>query len=126
MAAIGVLLDTCVLIDVLRGAEDAHRFLNFLRAVPAISAVSVAELFAGVKDRREENAVEAILAVSRVVAVNAAIARAAGQHLRHYAASHGLDVIDAIIAATAEQTGARLATLNLRHFPMFPRLKRAY
>ena len=34
--------------------------------------------------------------------------------------------MDAIIAATAEHHGLRLATLNVKHFPMFPKLKRAY
>ncbi len=40
--------------------------------------------------------------------------------------SHGLDDIDALIAATAEHHGLRLATLNVKHFPMFPKLRRAY
>jgi predicted nucleic acid-binding protein len=45
---------------------------------------------------------------------------------RVFAPSHGLDDVDAIIAATAEHHGLRLATLNVKHFPMFPKLKRAY
>jgi len=32
----------------------------------------------------------------------------------------------AYIAATAEHHGLKLATLNVKHFPMFPKLKRAY
>ena len=40
--------------------------------------------------------------------------------------SHGIDIPDAIIAATAEHHGLRLATLNTKHFPMFPKIKRAY
>jgi predicted nucleic acid-binding protein len=31
-----------------------------------------------------------------------------------------------VIAATAEQLGLPLATLNVRHFPMFPELEPAY
>lgn len=46
--------------------------------------------------------------------------------MRHFAPSHGLDDLDAIIAATAEHHGLELATLNTKHFPMFRRLKRAY
>ena len=45
---------------------------------------------------------------------------------RHFQASHGLDVSDALIAATAEQHGLALATLNIKHFPMFKGLKRPY
>jgi predicted nucleic acid-binding protein len=40
--------------------------------------------------------------------------------------SHGIDIPDAIIAATAEHHGLKLATLNVRHFPMFRKLKPAY
>jgi predicted nucleic acid-binding protein len=54
------------------------------------------------------------------------IAKRAGVFVRHSHASHGTSPIDAIIAATAEHHGLRLATLNVKHFPMLPKLKRAY
>jgi predicted nucleic acid-binding protein len=44
--------------------------------------------------------------------------------MRHFAMSHGIDIPDAIMAATAEHRGLRLATLNVKHFPMSPKLKR--
>ena len=55
-----------------------------------------------------------------------AIAARAGVFVRLYGGSHSIDDPDAIIAATAEHHGLRLATLNVKHFPMFPKLKRAY
>jgi predicted nucleic acid-binding protein len=58
--------------------------------------------------------------------VIAEIAKRAGSHLRHFASSYAIDIPDAIIAATAEHHGLRLATLNVKHFPMFPRLKPVY
>jgi predicted nucleic acid-binding protein len=39
---------------------------------------------------------------------------------------HGIDGADLAIAATAILTGAELLTLNVRHFPMFPTLRRPY
>lgn len=54
------------------------------------------------------------------------IADRGGVLLRHFQASHGLDVSDALIAATAAQHGLELATLNIKHFPMFKGLKRPY
>jgi predicted nucleic acid-binding protein len=54
------------------------------------------------------------------------IADRAGAFGQRFGGSHGLSPIDAIVAAAAEFLSADLATLNLRHFPMFPGLKRPY
>ena len=55
------------------------------------------------------------------------IAVRAGELLRTYRRSHiGIDIVDYVIAATAESTGADLMTLNVKHFPMFRRLRPAF
>lgn len=47
-----------------------------------------------------------------------------GELMRTYRRSHvGVGTADYLIAATAEVHGAELATLNVRHFPMFPDLR---
>ena len=43
-----------------------------------------------------------------------------------FSSSYAVGLAEAVIAATAEHYGLPLATLNVRHFPMFPRLKPAY
>ncbi len=121
-----VLLDTCVVIDLLRGDAGARAFQAGLGQRPMLSAMTVLELYAGVGSRREETEIEALIAASDVIRIDTTIARRAGQYRRHFGRSHGTDVADAVIAASAEETGARLATVNVRHFPMFTRLKRAY
>jgi predicted nucleic acid-binding protein len=45
---------------------------------------------------------------------------------QRYGPSHGIGVVDAIIAAAAETLSATVATRNVRHFPMFPGLARPY
>jgi len=42
--------------------------------------------------------------------------------LDQHAASHGLRVVDALIAATAIESDALLATANLKHYRVIPRL----
>jgi hypothetical protein len=37
---------------------------------------------------------------------------------RKWHPSHGIDVNDAILAATIEITGGKLYTLNVKHYPM--------
>jgi predicted nucleic acid-binding protein len=47
--------------------------------------------------------------------------------LRAYRRSHpGIGLVDFAVAATAEQHGARLATLNVKHFPMIKGLTAPY
>lgn len=52
------------------------------------------------------------------------VAERAAELLRRCKASHGMDTVDAVIAATAQVHGLELVTLNLKHFPMFPGLAR--
>jgi len=121
-----MLFDTTVLIDYLRGHEAARRLLEASGGKPNASVVSALELYAGLRGRRDEQQAEQLLAQAILHPVTEDIAKRAGVFVRHYHASHGVSPMDAIIAATAEHHGLRLATLNVKHFPMFPKLKRAY
>jgi hypothetical protein len=121
-----LLFDTNILIDYLRGRQEAQDLLGAQAERPHVSVGSVLELYAGFRSRREEQSGERLLSNAKVLPVTHDIAKRAGVFSRLYEPSHGLDDIDALIAATAEHHGLRLATLNVKHFPMFPKLKRAY
>ena len=121
-----VLLDTCIIFDYLRKSSEAARFFESQRQLPGVSVVSVAELFAGARSQREEGQIGRLLATSKLFSVIPEIARRAGTFLRLYRQSHSIDIPDALIAATAEHHRLELATVNIKHFPMFPKLKRAY
>lgn len=116
-----ILVDTDVLIAHLRGVAPAHDWLHEARAGQplAVSAVTVAELTGGMRssERRE---VARLLSAFRVEPVTEVIARGAGAFMRQFRASHsGIGIADYLVAATAEHRGMALATLNVRHFPMF-------
>ena len=121
-----MLLDTCILVDVVRGRDAAQTFLRDLAAPPAISVLTVTELLFGARGARETATLEALFAVSDVLPVDDEIARLGATYLKRFKASHGTDVVDALIAATATRHDRTLATLNLKHFPMFPNLGRPY
>jgi predicted nucleic acid-binding protein len=121
-----LLFDTNVLVEYLRDRPDAQQFLEAQNERPCISVGSVLELYADFRNRREEQNAERLLSEAKILPVTYDIAKRAGVWSRLFAPSHGLDDIDALIAATAEHHGLRLATLNVRHFPMFPKLRRAY
>lgn len=121
-----VLIETNIIIDFLRQRGPAVAYITALTDRPSVSAVTVAELYAGARTRREEAHIERLLDGSNVLPVTLDIARTAGQHMKHFGASHGLDDFDALIAATAEHHGLPLATLNVKHFPMLKGLKAAW
>ena len=115
-----LLLDTNILIDFLRRHSHAIAFVDSLATRPAISVITVSELFAGVREGRERDELERFFSRSVVLDVDEQIAMRAGVLLRLYRKSHGVGLADALIAATAEAESARLATLNVKHFPMLP------
>lgn len=113
-----VLLDTSVIIDVLRGLPAALRYTASLEEVPACSEVTRVEVLRGVRSG-ERSSTERLFRSLRWAGVDEAIARRAGEMGRAYRRSHtGVSTPDLIIAATAEELGLELATLNVKHFPM--------
>jgi predicted nucleic acid-binding protein len=119
-------LDTTVLIEHLRGVPAARDYLRSLPAVPTCSEVTRTEVLQGLRSA-ERPAAEALFAVLRWTDVDERVARRAGELGRRYRRSHpGLSPGDLLIAATALELGQPLATLNVRHFPMLPRLRPPY
>lgn len=122
-----VLLDSCVVIDVLRANERAVAFVAALPAKPFVSPMALLELHAGFRSHREEREGERVFGCFQISRYDdLELWRRAGQHMKHFGLSHGLDEMDALIAATAEHHGLELATLTVKHFPMFKKLKAAY
>ena len=123
-----ILVDTDVLIAHLRGLPEARGWLAQAReAGPlAISAVTVAELTGGMRSG-ERTAVWGLLARLTTEPVTDLVARRAGELMRTYRRSHqSIGTADYLIAATADISGYELATLNVRHFPMFEGLRPAF
>lgn len=114
------------MIDLLRGKAAALDFVSSLENVPALSAVTVTELVAGCRNVKERREIDRLLSHYVVHDINRDVAGLAGDYVRQYGPSHGTDPIDALIAATAKAITLPLATLNVKHFPMFAGLTRPY
>ena len=113
-----ILLDTDVLIDVLRGREGTRAVVQALvaGAIPCCSVISVAELFAGMRPE-EQTATESLLEGLVIFPITRGIAELAGEFKRR-ARSRRLELADCLIAATALVEGASLATGNVKDYPM--------
>lgn len=119
------LADTSVLVDYLRGVDPARQLLRgaFERGeVVSASSLTRIELSIGMR-RRERSRTDALVAALRWVPVDAAVIAAADALARRYGSSHsGIDAVDYCVAASARIHDLELWTLNIRHFPMFPKL----
>ena len=122
----GILLDTDVAIDYLRGVPVAVDFVQRHEQEIALSAVTVAELFAGVRAGQETTDLEEFIRLFPVIPVDLDIAKSAGLHRRDFGPSHGTGLADGMLAATADRHTLGLKTLNTRHYPMFPGLRSPY
>jgi predicted nucleic acid-binding protein len=115
-----LLLDTTVLIDVLRGRAAAER-LRGLRGEgppPYLCAINVEEIWRGVR-RGEEEAVGLLVEALRIAPLGREEGERAGRWRAEFAArGRTLAQADCLIAAAAVGIGARLATGNPRDFPM--------
>jgi predicted nucleic acid-binding protein len=121
-----VVLDSSVLIDVLRGSHAASEFVAGLGDPPSCSEVSRIEIVQGLRSSKRRPAAR-LFSLIVWVPVDKSVARRAGELGRQWRQSHpGIDLADLAIAATAEEIGAPLATRNLKHFPMFEGLRAPY
>lgn len=120
-----MLLDTCILIDVLRGKSPAVSWLSAVQTPVSISVLTIMEIESGAKPD-EAAPIAALFGELDTIDLNSQVARQGGVFMRNFRKSHHLDPVDALIAATATIHGLPLATLNLKHFPMFPGLERPY
>ncbi|MDP4029296.1 MAG: type II toxin-antitoxin system VapC family toxin [Gallionella sp.] len=112
-----MLIDTDVLVWMTRGHAGAAARLQALTPW-RISAVTYMELAQGCRDKQELARVKKGLAVGQaeILPLSAAISDRAMQLVDAYALSHGLQLGDALIAATALEHGATVLTSNAKHF----------
>lgn len=121
-----VVLDTSVLIDVLRNDRAALEYVRALTEVPACSEVTRVEIMRRLRSA-ERGTAERLFQAVRWVPLDEPISRRAGELGRRWDRHRpGIGLADLVIASTAEQLGAELATMNVRHFPMFDGLRPPY
>lgn len=116
-----VLLDTAVVVDVLRGRAGTLQRVQQLRAAgdqPYVCAVTVEEAVRGLRAGEEEGA-ERLFAGLRTAPLSQREGWVAGGWRREFGLNGvTLSQADCLIAAAALALGGRLATGNPKHFPM--------
>lgn len=114
-------IDSDILIWHLRGEKKAYQLIKTVRDQHDhelwIGALQRAEVVFFMRPDEEEDTF-LFLSEFKTAAVDQTIVDQAGALYRQWHATHGIDINDAFLAATAAKTGGVIYTLNLKHFPM--------
>lgn len=121
-----VIFDTDILVWYFRGNAGAKTLIERTeKDCRWISSVTLMEVMQGCRNREELLDSQAFVAenISRIIHPRTSLSEKAIHLVGEYALSHGLRVIDALIAASALLSRAVLATGNARHFRFIPGLE---
>lgn len=119
-----ILVDTDIIIWNWRGRIEAAELLGASSPF-ALSVVSYMELVQGMRNQTEWSALAADLKQwhARLLPITEAISIRAVSLVEQHFRSHHLQMADALIAATALESGIPLATGNAKHFKAIDGLK---
>lgn len=114
------LVDTDVLIDVLRGKAKICHFLDSLHRKGSslfYSPITKAEVFHGIREG-EEKEINLLFQSMECIPITDEIGEKAGAYLKAFHSSHNVHLGDSLIAATVHINGSILLTFNRKHYPM--------
>jgi tRNA(fMet)-specific endonuclease VapC len=117
-----ILLDTDIMVDILRGYEPAKEWLKSAQEIGVPGLVAM-ELLQGCQNAREQKQLERSLSAYQLFwpdedDCNRALASFSSHHL-----SDNIGLLDALIAETAIGVNAELATFNVKHYRVLKGLR---
>jgi predicted nucleic acid-binding protein len=113
-------LDSDILIWQLKGEKKAQDLLRRLSEEGVelwIGSLQRLELVFFMKSAEAKDT-RLLLSRFKTQSVTQEIVDKGGELYRQWNPSHGIDINDAILAATVEITGGKIYTLNTKHFPI--------
>lgn len=116
-----VLIDTDVLIWLFRGRESARRAIDKVATVE-LSAITYMELVQGMRNKDEFRMLRRTVYEHgwRVLPLTENVSHRATVYIETYALSHGMKLADALVAASAVESGTLLMTANVKHYKVVP------
>jgi len=117
-----ILLDTNVLIEILKDNQKTLDKIASLQPPLYISSITAMELIYGAKNKKEVQELERFIQLFNIIYTTETISKKALQLVSEYAKSHTLDIPDSLIAATALDHLFHFFTYNVKDFKFIPYL----
>ena len=117
-----IVLDSNILIEILKGKEETISRVQTLSKPLSISSITVMELIIGARNKQEVSILNEFIELFEIIHIDATISTLAMQLVTNYAKSHTLDIPDSLIAATALVNHAQFFTYNRKDFQFIPNL----
>ena len=111
-----VLVDSNVMIDWINHRQKAIDDINLINGYIALSIITEYEIIAGSKDMVMQKRFEKLLGNYTIISLDYEISALGISLYKKYKLSHGLDMPDSLIAATAIELDLPLLTYNIRDF----------
>ncbi len=118
-----ILLDTNVLIEILKNNQQTLQHVSSLTSPLAISAITAMELIVGARNKKEAQLLHQFIARFEMIHLEPAISILAFKLIGRYSKSHALDIPGALIGATAIDKQAQLLTYNHKDFQYISELR---
>ena len=111
-----VILDTNILIEILKGDAPTIQKVESFGCELCISSITAMELYYGARNKAEVKKLEKFISLFTLIYPNETVSKKAMALVKEYAKSHSLDIPDSIIAATTHVQQAALFTYNQKDF----------
>ena len=118
-----MLIDTDVLIWLFRGQPSARKALEKADRIQ-LSTITYMELVQGMRNKEEFRLLRQTIHERQwdILPLSENISHRATVYIENYALSHGMQLADALIAASAVESGAALMTANTKHYKVIPEI----
>ncbi len=122
MALGNIVLDTNVLIKILKNNQQTIKHVESLSPPLFVSVISAMELIYGALNKQELKKLQQFLSLFKIIQLNEKTSQQAFSLIAKYAKSHTLDIPDALIAASCLESNKTLFTYNRKDFRFIPKL----
>lgn len=110
------LVDTSIIIDLIRGYSDAHLWLSGIDESLGVSHFVWLEVIQGAQNKQKQASAMRILADFELIEITPADTQWAVQALATTRLAHNVDALDSLIASVSYRLQIPLYTRNMKHF----------